>query len=119
MVIPWVGIPLSKLLETVEPTSDAKYVRFETVYAPDQMPGQRSRGYPWPYVEGLRLDEAMHDLTILATGLKARLTNTYPEREISRIRVGIMIDRSTISARSVDWTSTRLVASWRIYGRSP
>ena len=69
MVIPWNGFPLSKLLETVEPTSDAKYVRFETVYAPDQMPGQRSRGYPWPYVEGLRLDEAMHDLTILATGL--------------------------------------------------
>jgi sulfoxide reductase catalytic subunit YedY len=69
MVIPWLGFPLSRLLDEVEPDSTARYVRFETLYDPDQMPGQRSRGYPWPYVEGLRLDEAMHDLTILATGL--------------------------------------------------
>jgi sulfoxide reductase catalytic subunit YedY len=69
MVIPWVGFPLSALLAEVEPTSNAKYVRFETLYDPEQMPGQKSRLYQWPYVEGLRLDEAMHDLTILATGL--------------------------------------------------
>jgi sulfoxide reductase catalytic subunit YedY len=69
MVIPWMGFPLSELLEEVEPTSDAKYVRFETLYDPDQMPGQNNSGYKWPYVEGLRVDEAMHDLTILATGL--------------------------------------------------
>ena len=69
MVIPWMGFPLSKLLSLVEPTSDAKYVRFETVFKPDEMPGLRQPGYPWPYQEGLRLDEAMHDLTILATGL--------------------------------------------------
>jgi len=69
MVIPWLGFPLSKLLEEVEPTSDAKYVRFETLLDPEQMPGQRDSWFEWPYIEGLRLDEAMHDLTILSTGL--------------------------------------------------
>ena len=69
MVIPWTGFPLASLLKEVEPASDAKYVRFETVYRPEEMPGQESPWYPWPYQEGLRLDEAMHDLTILATGL--------------------------------------------------
>jgi sulfoxide reductase catalytic subunit YedY len=69
MVIPWNGFPLRKLLEAVEPTSDAKYVRFETLYDPDRMPGQRAAVLDWPYVEGLRLDEAMHDLTLMATGL--------------------------------------------------
>ncbi|HEX5941801.1 MAG TPA: protein-methionine-sulfoxide reductase catalytic subunit MsrP [Anaerolineales bacterium] len=69
MVIPWTGFPLASLLKEVEPTSDAKFVRFETVYRPEEMPGQKSPFYPWPYQEGLRLDEAMHDLTILATGL--------------------------------------------------
>ena len=69
MVIPWIGFPLARLLEEVRPTSDAKYVRFETLYDPDRMPGQQSAVFDWPYVEGLRLDEAMHDLTILATGL--------------------------------------------------
>jgi sulfoxide reductase catalytic subunit YedY len=69
MVIPWLGFPLADLLKEVEPMSDAKYVRFETLYDPDQMPGQRRGGYQWPYVEGLRLDEAMHDLTMLATGI--------------------------------------------------
>ena len=69
MVIPWNGFPLASLLKEVEPTSDAKYVRFETVDRPKEMPGQNSPFYPWPYQEGLRLDEAMHNLTILATGL--------------------------------------------------
>jgi sulfoxide reductase catalytic subunit YedY len=69
MVIPWIGFPLSALLAEVEPKASAKYVRFETLYDPEQMPGQKSPWYTWPYVEGLRLDEAMHDLTILATGL--------------------------------------------------
>jgi methionine sulfoxide reductase catalytic subunit len=69
MVIPWVGFPLAKLLNEVEPTSAAKYVRFETILDPAEMPGQKSRLYPWPYQEGLRLDEAMNDLAILATGL--------------------------------------------------
>jgi len=69
MVIPWLGFPLSKLLNEVEPTADAKYVRFETIYDPASMPGQKSPWFNWPYVEGLRLDEAMNELTILATGL--------------------------------------------------
>jgi sulfoxide reductase catalytic subunit YedY len=69
MVIPWEGFTLASLLNMVEPTSEAKYVRFETVYRPDEMPGQKSPFYSWPYQEGLRLDEAMNDLTFLATGL--------------------------------------------------
>jgi sulfoxide reductase catalytic subunit YedY len=69
MVIPWMGFPLAELLKEVQPRADAKYVRFETLYDPQQMPGQKSKWYNWPYVEGLRIDEAMHDLAILATGL--------------------------------------------------
>jgi sulfoxide reductase catalytic subunit YedY len=69
MVIPWVGFPLNRLLDKVEPTSAAKFVRFETLYDPKQMPGQEDGWFVWPYVEGLRLDEAMNDLAILATGL--------------------------------------------------
>jgi sulfoxide reductase catalytic subunit YedY len=69
MVIPWQGFPLAELLKEVEPTSKAKYVRFETLYDPEQLPGQQSAWYTWPYAEGLRLDEAMNDLAILSTGL--------------------------------------------------
>jgi sulfoxide reductase catalytic subunit YedY len=69
MVIPWLGFPLANLLNEVEPRSQAKYVRFETIYDPEHMPGQRARNIEFPYVEGLRLDEAMNSLTILATGL--------------------------------------------------
>ena len=69
MVIPWVGFPLAKLLKAVEPTSAAKYVRFETVTRPNEMPGESDSSYPWPYQEGLRMDEAMNDLTLLATGM--------------------------------------------------
>src|SRR5215212_4342441 len=69
MVIPWNGFPLASLLKEVEPTSDAKFVRFETLMDTKQFPHEGSHLYPWPYREGLRLDEAMHNLTILATGL--------------------------------------------------
>ena len=71
MVIPWVGFPLSKVLERAEPQGSAKYVAFETLYRPEEMPGQAAflPVLDWPYVEGLRLDEAMHPLTILAVGL--------------------------------------------------
>jgi sulfoxide reductase catalytic subunit YedY len=72
MVIPWLGILLAKLLSEVEPTSDAKYVRFVSVFAPEQMPGQKLRQFDWPYVEGMRLDEAMHDLTLLTTGIDGK-----------------------------------------------
>ncbi|MBE8378376.1 molybdopterin-dependent oxidoreductase, partial [Leptospira borgpetersenii serovar Hardjo-bovis] len=73
MVVPWIGFPLHKLLALVEPTSNAKYVAFKTLYAPDIMPGQKDRfiggGLEYPYVEALRLDEAMHPLTMLTTGV--------------------------------------------------
>ena len=69
MVVPWVGFPLGDLLKRFKPTSKAKYVVFETLYDPKRMPNQRYDGLDWPYREGLRMDEAMHPLTILATGL--------------------------------------------------
>ncbi len=71
MVIPWTGFSLAKLLDEVEPTSEARYVSFETASRPDEMPGLGKNTYTftWPYIEGLRLDEAMNDLTILATGI--------------------------------------------------
>ena len=69
MVIPWVGVPLSRILARAEPTSQAKWVGFETLVRPKEMPGQRSAVLDWPYVEGLRMDEAMNPLTLIATGL--------------------------------------------------
>ena len=69
MVIPWLGFPLANLLKEVAPTSEAKYVRFEALYDPEQMPGQESNLFDWPYVEGLRLDEAMNPLALLSNGL--------------------------------------------------
>lgn len=69
MVIPWNGFELNQLLEKVGVQSGAKYVAFETAYRPDEMPGVRFPVVEWPYVEGLRLDEAMHPLTIMATGI--------------------------------------------------
>jgi sulfoxide reductase catalytic subunit YedY len=69
MVIPWVGFPLSSFLKQLDPTGKAKYVKFTTKYDPKQMPGQRYGVLEWPYVEGLRMDEAMNPLAILATGL--------------------------------------------------
>ncbi len=72
MVIPWSGFPLAKLLDRVEPMGGAEYVAFETLVDPTRMPGQKSDVLSWPYVEGLRIDEAMHPLTILAVGLYGR-----------------------------------------------
>jgi len=69
MVIPWTGFPLAKLLAEAQPASAARYVRFVSVLRPEEMSGQKSPFYQWPYQEGLRLDEAMNDLTLLATGL--------------------------------------------------
>jgi sulfoxide reductase catalytic subunit YedY len=70
MVIPWVGFPLHKLLKEVEPKAEAKYVRFETINDPEGMPGiKKTPWYEWPYIEGLRIDEAMNELALLATGL--------------------------------------------------
>ena len=72
MVVPWVGYSLSKLLAAVQPMASAKYVAFETLLDPARMPGQRSDVLEWPYVEGLRMDEAMHPLALLTTGLYGR-----------------------------------------------
>tara|TARA_B100000029_G_scaffold213774_1_gene211708 strand:- start:359 stop:1276 length:918 start_codon:yes stop_codon:yes gene_type:complete len=69
MVIPWQGFSLSQLINLVEPMSSAKFIQFETIFRPEEMPGQKRGFLPWPYVEGLRMDEAMHPLTILSTGL--------------------------------------------------
>ena len=69
MVIPWVGFPLSALIKQADPLPRAKFVAFETILAPDQMPNQKRRVLDWPYVEGLRMDEAMHPLATLAVGL--------------------------------------------------
>lgn len=69
MVVPWIGISLGDILKRFEPNSNAKYVAFSTVFRPDEMPGQRSRSLRWPYLEGLRMDEAMHPLSILSVGL--------------------------------------------------
>ena len=76
MVIPWVGFPLAALLKRIDPTSRARYVAFATLYDPEQMPEQRGQLLDWPYVEGLRLDEAMHPLTILGVGLYGRVLPT-------------------------------------------
>lgn len=84
MVIPWIGFPLALLLSKVEPTSQAKYVAFQTLYDPKRMPNQSTGVLDWPYVEGLRLDEAMHPLTILATGLYGE---TLPPQDGAPIRL--------------------------------
>ncbi len=84
MVIPWIGFPLAKLLEKVEPTGQARYVAFQTLHDPERMPNQRTGVLDWPYVEGLRLDEAKHPLTILATGLYGE---TLPPQDGAPIRL--------------------------------
>jgi len=73
MTVPWVGFPLGELLKRFKPTSRANYVYFETLFDPKQMPGQQRRVLDWPYREGLRMDEAMHPLTLMATGLYGEL----------------------------------------------
>lgn len=88
MVIPWIGFELGKFLKRFEPTSRANYVAFETLYDPEQMPGQRNRyvggGVDYPYVEGLRIDEAMHPLSILSVGLYGK---TLPPQNGAPIRL--------------------------------
>ncbi|HZE67913.1 MAG TPA: protein-methionine-sulfoxide reductase catalytic subunit MsrP [Pyrinomonadaceae bacterium] len=84
MVIPWLGFPLSQILNKVEPTTRAKYVAFQTLLDPKKMPNQNTGVLDWPYVEGLRLDEAMHPLTILATGLYGE---TLPPQDGAPVRL--------------------------------
>jgi sulfoxide reductase catalytic subunit YedY len=98
MVIPWVGFSLNELIKQVEPTGNAKFVEFTTLEDPKQMPGQRSNVLDWPYVEGLRLDEAMHPLTLLTVGLYGE---TLPNQNGAPIRVVIPWKYGFKSAKSI------------------
>jgi sulfoxide reductase catalytic subunit YedY len=86
MVIPWVGFPLSDLIKKCEPTSKAKYVEFTTLYSPKMMPGLSSSVLRWPYVEGLRLDEAMHPLTLMTVGLYGEV---LPNQDGAPLRLAV------------------------------
>jgi len=112
MVIPWVGFSMSHLLEAVEPTSAAKYVKFTSVLRPEQMPGQKRRTLNWPYVEGLRLDEAMNPLAIFATGMYGRtLTNQNgaPIRMVAPWKYGF---KSNKAITKIELTDTMPVSAW-------
>jgi len=112
MVIPWRGFPLSTLLERVEPASEARFVRFETLVDSEQMPGLKSNVLNWPYVEGLRLDEAMHDLTILATGLYGKdlpPQNGAPVRLVVPWKYGFKSIKSIVR---IDLVAEMPVSSW-------
>ena len=105
MVIPWRGFPLADLIKRVEPTSRAKFVAFETVYRPEEMPGQKRRVLEWPYVEGLRLDEARHPLTLLAVGLygKEMLNqNGAPLRLVVPWKYGFKSIKSIVKIKFVE-----------------
>ena len=111
MVIPWVGFPLAKILNEVEPTAEAQYVRFETVHDPDNMPGQKSPFFPWPYVEGLRVDEAMHDLTLMATGIYGEdllPQNGAPIRLVVPWKYGFKSIKSIVKIELVDYMPTSM-----------
>jgi methionine sulfoxide reductase catalytic subunit len=105
MVIPWIGFPLGDFIKRVEPASKAKYVAFETLYRPGEMPGQRSDVLQWPYVEGLRLDEAMHPLTILAVGLYGKTLlnqNGAPIRLVVPWKYGFKSIKSIVRIKFVE-----------------
>jgi sulfoxide reductase catalytic subunit YedY len=106
MVIPWIGFPLYKLLEKVEPISAARYVAFQTLLDPERMPNQRTGILDWPYVEGLRLDEAMHPLTIMATGIYGE---TLPPQDGAPVRLVVPWKYGFKSIKSV--VKITLVAS--------
>ncbi len=105
MVIPWVGYSLNELIKRVEPTGKAKYVEFTTLLAPDQMPGQKSAVLNWPYIEGLRLDEAMHPLTLLCVGLYGEVLpnpNGAPVRVVVPWKYGFKSAKSIVKIRFVE-----------------
>ena len=105
MVVPWVGVPLADLLKPFAPTSKAKYVAFETLYDPQRMPGQKSPSLDWPYREGLRIDEAMHPLTLMATGLYGEVLpnqNGAPLRLVVPWKYGFKSIKSIVKIRFVE-----------------
>ncbi|MDE3099038.1 MAG: protein-methionine-sulfoxide reductase catalytic subunit MsrP [Verrucomicrobiota bacterium] len=115
MVIPWVGFSFSKLLNVVEPLSSAKYVAFQTLLDPARMPGQRSGVLNWPYVEGLRMDEAMHPLTILASGIYGRALppqDGAPVRMVIPWKYGFKGIKSIVKIKLVE---AQPPATWNVY----
>lgn len=116
MVIPWVGISLSSLIKRFEPTSKAKFVEFTTLYNPKQMPGQNRQVLGWPYVEGLRMDEAMHPLSIMAVGLYGEVLpnqNGAPLRLIIPWKYGFKNIKSIVKIR---FTETMPKTTWALAG---
>jgi methionine sulfoxide reductase catalytic subunit len=112
MVIPWVGFPLAGLLKSVEPLSNAKYVRFTTLADPAQMPGVRFPALDWPYREGLRIDEAMNPLTLLAVGLYGRRLpnqNGAPLRLVVPWKYGFKSIKSIVA---IDFVERQPLTSW-------
>ena len=117
MVIPWVGIPLGDVLKRFKPTSKAKYVAFKTVLRPEEMPGQRFGSLSWPYVEGLRIDEAMHPLALLAVGLYGEALpnqNGAPLRLVTPWKYGFKGIKSIVEIR---FTENEPPTSWNIAAR--
>ena len=105
MVIPWIGIPMSKLIQWAEPTSNAKFIEFVSLADQSQMPGVRTNILDWPYTEGLRIDEAMHPLTILAVGLYGKLLpnqNGAPLRLVVPWKYGFKNAKSIVKIRFVE-----------------
>jgi methionine sulfoxide reductase catalytic subunit len=114
MVIPWAGFSLSKLLDAVEPTADAKYVAFETLLDPTRMPGQKTDVLKWPYVEGLRLDEAMHPLALLATGIYGQALppqDGAPVRLVTPWKYGFKGIKSIVK---ITLTATEPPSTWNV-----
>ncbi|MFZ5668952.1 MAG: protein-methionine-sulfoxide reductase catalytic subunit MsrP [Pseudomonadota bacterium] len=114
MVIPWLGAPLADLLKRYGPTSRAKYVAFETLHRPDEMPGQRRGVLDWPYREGLRMDEAMHPLTIMAVGLygeSLKNQNGAPMRLVVPWKYGFKSIKSIVR---ISFTETRPPTAWNL-----
>jgi sulfoxide reductase catalytic subunit YedY len=114
MVIPWLGFPLAELIKRLEPTGNAKFVELVTLLDPEQMPGQRARVLPWPYVEGLRLDEALHPLTMLAIGLYGKMLpnqNGAPLRLVVPWKYGFKSVKSIVTIR---FTDTQPKTTWAL-----
>lgn len=112
MVIPWIGFPLADLIRQFEPTSRARYVEFTTLYRPAEMPGQKRGVLDWPYVEGLRMDEAMHPLTILAVGLYGEVLpnqNGAPLRLVVPWKYGFKSIKSIVRIR---FTEQQPISTW-------
>jgi sulfoxide reductase catalytic subunit YedY len=116
MVIPWVGIPLADVLKQAQPNSKAKYVEFTTLYDPEQMPGQRKPVLNWPYTEGLRIDEAMHPLTMLSVGIYGKTLlgqNGAPIRLVVPWKYGFKSIKSIVKIRFVEHMPD---TSWKLAG---